>query len=114
MRTPEQIAAELAKTIQHVYTRPSMWARSECIESTLWNFHLAWAIVHETEKLFRETHSKKLREFDAAAGLVLWFKHNGPDATDKDAQVFALQHWREISVAMNVPLEPDLEKNQPS
>ncbi|TWU50680.1 hypothetical protein Poly51_39730 [Rubripirellula tenax] len=105
MRTPDEIAAELADTIRHIYARPSMYARPDNIESTLWNFHWAWAIVYETEQLFRDTHIAKLREFDAASGLVSRFKGDNPDASDDDAQTFAFQHWREISAAMNVPLD---------
>ena len=105
MRTPEQIADKLADTIRHVYARPSMFAHPEHIETTLMNFHWVWSIVHENEKQFRNLHRAKLREFDAAAGLFLRFKHDNPDATDNAAQAFALQHWREISTALDVPLD---------
>ena len=104
MRTSEQIADQLADTIRHVYARPSMYPRPDNIESTLWDFHWAWAIVHECEQHFRDAHIGKLREFDAASGLFSRYKHDHPDSSDDDAQQFALYHWREISVAMNVPL----------
>lgn len=105
MRTPEQIAAQLADTIRHVYARPGMYASPENIETTLWNFHWAWAIVHETEQQFRELHLGKLGEFDAASGLFSRYKFDNPDSTDDAAQAFALKHWREISAALDVPLE---------
>jgi hypothetical protein len=106
MRTPEHIAARLADTIRHVYARPSMYARPEYIESTLWDFHWAWAIVHETEQHFRDVHHDKLREFDATSGLFMFYKVEHPGSSDDDAQAFALHHWRKISAAMNVPLVP--------
>lgn len=109
MRTSEQIADQLADTIRHVYARPSMYSRPDNIESTLWDFHWAWAIVHEAEQSFRDAHLGKLREFDAASGLFLRYKHDHPDASDDDAQRFALKHWTEISRAMSVPLDTDAE-----
>ncbi len=92
MRTPEQIAEQLAETIRPVYARPSMYARPDNIETTLWNFHWAWAIVHETEQFFRDAHLGKLLEFDAASGLFSRYKYDHDNASDDDAQRFALQH----------------------
>ncbi|QDS91607.1 hypothetical protein FF011L_03370 [Roseimaritima multifibrata] len=105
MRTPDQIADELADVIRHVYARPSMYARPDTIESTLWNFHWAWAIVRESEVRFRELRSETLSRHKAPSGLFSRFKHDNPDASDDEALAFTLDQWRAVSTELGVPLE---------
>lgn len=105
MRTSQQIADELADMIRHVYARPSMYARSDTIEGTLWNFHWAWAIVHESEDDFHELHRSTLTRHKAPSGLFSRFKFDNPDASDDDALAFTLDQWRAVSAELGVPLE---------
>ncbi len=105
MRTPDQISSELADTIRHVYARPTMYARASDVERVLWDFHWAWAIVHESETEFRDLHRNTLHRHDAASGLYSRFKYDNPDASDDDALTFALDEWRTVSIALGVPLD---------
>ena len=105
IRTPDQIAAELADTIRHVYKRPSMYSRASNIESTLWDFHWAWAIVHESETQFRKLHNDTLSRNKASSGLFSGFMHDNHDAAEDDALAFTLNEWRSISLALGVPLD---------
>ncbi|MDB4766630.1 hypothetical protein OAG71_02965 [bacterium] len=105
IRNSDQIAAELASIIRHVYQRPSMWARVDDIERTLGDFHLAWSIVHESEERFRELRSASISRHDASAGLFSRFKYDNPNATDDEALAFTLGEYRTISLALGVPLE---------
>jgi hypothetical protein len=105
MRTPEQIADEVADMIRHIYLRPTMYARHSDVERALANFHWCWAIVHESESQLRELTRELSHRECAPSGLWSRFKYDNPDATDDDALEFALTHWRSISAALGVPLD---------
>ncbi|QDV42165.1 hypothetical protein Enr13x_20080 [Stieleria neptunia] len=97
MRTPQEIDEKLAETIRQVYKRPLMFARKHDVERSLWDFHWAWAIVHNLEKQLRDIHSETLREHHAPAGFFSRFRHDNPTASDDDALAFTLDEWRRIS-----------------
>jgi hypothetical protein len=105
MRTPDEIAAELADTIRQVYARPTMYARVADIERSLWDFHWVWAIVHENETRLHELHITTLTKHKAPSGLFSRYMEDNPDASDDDALAFTLAEWRNISTTIGVPLD---------
>jgi len=82
-----------------------MWARVPEVERVLYDFHLAWSIVHESETQFRELRYATISRHHAAAGLFSRFKYDNPDATDDEALEFTLNEWRSISNGLGVPLQ---------
>ena len=82
-----------------------MYALVSNIESTLWDFHWAWAIVHESEAQLRKLRDDTLARHKASTGLFSRFKYDNPNATNDDALAFTLNQWRSISLALGVSLD---------
>lgn len=104
MRTPQEIATKVAEVIRAIYLRPLMYARHPDVERTLMHYHWFWAVTHDCDDEWQSIWSQAYVHEHANAGIWSRFKDNHPDATDDEALGYTLSVWRNLSVALGVPL----------
>ncbi|MFM9061526.1 MAG: hypothetical protein ACKOOI_00610 [Pirellula sp.] len=104
MRTPEEIADKVAEAIRGIYLRPTNYAPHSDVERLLIHYHWFWAVIQGRELEWDELWHRTYIHEHANAGI--WSRHRDrhPDLTDDEVLAYTLGVWRELSLAMNVPI----------
>lgn len=103
MRSSEAVSAKIAETIRNVYKHPQMYNALDHIESTLWDFHWVWAVIHEAESLFPEIRSSVYGQ----TSIDLWrtYVFQNPNAKEEEVLAYVFSKWKTISTKLKVPLD---------
>jgi hypothetical protein len=107
MRTPEELDSLFLEQLQSVYARPQCYADPSCIETTLWCFHRAWALVHRREAEFQSLYLRLYREPKTTNGLYSRFRDEHPSGSHPEAYSYILGHWASVTKQLGVPVELD-------
>jgi hypothetical protein len=109
MRTSSELDEALHTEIRAVYTRPAMYAAPEGIETVLWTFHRAWALLHRREDEFQGLYNQMYGNECASGGLYRKFQETAGDFEGHDAYRFILQRWSQVSNSLGIDVSASFE-----
>ena len=97
MRSSDVLDAEFRDLILSIYSRPSMYASPQCIESVLWIAHRCWSLLHEREEEFQRLYNELTATHHASCGHYHQYQCTFPAGSENDAFRFVFERWATIS-----------------